>query len=69
MNELDKLENPLLSKEGWPEGPGWFPTPLRFRMGTTPREIFDLAALLTQEGTARNSKSFTNHPAAQLNSD
>jgi hypothetical protein len=56
MNSVLDNAAPLLSQEGWPEGPGWFPRGIlqECGFGTTPRVIACgyHAALLTQEGSS-----------------
>jgi hypothetical protein len=48
------FEIPLLSEEGWPEGPGWFqsdnPEDWQLRNHPSRDALRDPAALLTQEG-------------------
>jgi hypothetical protein len=51
---LECEETPLLSQEGWPEGPGWFQrndSSVFGKWNHPPRDpLRDPAALLTQEG-------------------
>jgi hypothetical protein len=61
VNKLEEREIPLLSQEGWREAPEWFQScnlaSWRLRNHPSRDPLRDPAALLTQEGSSRFSRS------------